>query len=136
LRRVRRLLELWRRLLRLLSRSTNTPIAVAVETTVVVAVVSTVAVVEMLVPPAKTLTDLSNRLETSLSPAENTVDVESSVATVEISVEKAVVSTADREVAREVVIEAVNVEIVVAETAPRRRELLSLLSNNSNLNNE
>ena len=58
------------------------------------------------------------RLETSPSPVERTV---------------AVVSTADVvRTARN----AANVETGVAETALARKELLSLLSNNSNRNNE
>lgn len=107
---------------------------VAVETTAVAVVmvadvVITAAVVETPALLAKMKMDLLWRLERSLSQ-ETTADV--AVATTVETAEVVVATTAEIEVARE----AANEEIVVVETAPRRKELLSLLSNNSNLNNE
>ena len=100
----------------------------------VAAVVSSVDVEARTVPPARTKTDLSLRLARSPSPAETTAAVVV-VTSVEETAEVVVASSAEREAEREVEREA-SVETVVVATAPRRRELLSLLSNNSKINDE
>ena len=116
----------------LISRTTLSDVAVettAVAVTMVADVVNIAAVEETPALLAKMKMDLLWRLEKSLSP-ETIADeaAETSVETAEV----VVANTAEIEVAKE----AANEEIVVVETAPRLKELLSLLSNNSNLNNE